>query len=77
MPKIYRATEVNEAVEIAQRKKEAGEYDWFRGQVRDWPPHSSLFRIYSTKDKDRINSARATLVRFRNWCGEAPGLGAV
>lgn len=42
--KTYRADSVDQAVEMAEGFKAEGRYDWFRGQTRDWPPYSSLFR---------------------------------
>jgi hypothetical protein len=44
MPKIYEVQNVEDAVTLASKFKREGKYDWFRGQIKDWPPHSSLYR---------------------------------
>jgi hypothetical protein len=42
--KIHKAANIEEAVELANELKAKGDYNWFRGQVQEWPPISSLFR---------------------------------
>lgn len=42
--KAINAANVEEAVAIAEIFKAEGRYDWFRGQLREWTPSSSLER---------------------------------
>lgn len=58
---------VEEAVELAHQLKKEGRFDWFRGQVSDRRPHSSLVRVYVDGDKDKIAKAEARQGRFRKW----------
>ena len=41
----HKVANIEEAVELANDLKTKGLYNWFRGQVGEWPPHSSLYRI--------------------------------
>jgi len=72
--KTYKAKDVEEAVEMAIRLKETGEYDLFRGQVCDWPPHSSLFRLECTYDEKNINEHNKRTHRFYQWLHNTPEL---
>ncbi len=70
MPEIYRAANIEEAVEIAVRLREEGRYNWFRGQVHDWPPYSSARRIQAADDEK--SSRRLSL--FLDWVKQTPEL---
>lgn len=72
--KIFKAANVEQAVEMAIGLKEAGEYDLFRGQVCDWPPHSSLFRLEITGDNKKILEHNESTYRFYNWLDRTPEL---
>ena len=61
--RTYEARSLGEAVELARRFKDEGRYDWFRGQVEPWPPHSSLFRRFIKPDPSEHDDA----IRRRDW----------
>jgi hypothetical protein len=63
--KIYYAKNVEEAIDMAQRFKEAGTYDLFRGQTHCWPPHSSAGRIIADAEKVERNKTR--VIGFHRW----------
>lgn len=44
-PQTIRARDVYEAVGLARELQQAGRYNWFRGQSRNWPLCSSLNRV--------------------------------
>jgi len=64
----YQVDNIEQAVELAQQFKEQGKYDCFRGQVRDWPPHSSLSRVYQSNDDELINKT-ISLVKKLGYTG--------
>lgn len=70
----YHGANVEEAVEIATRFHREGRYNWFRGQVRDWPPYSSLFRIRSTKNPELEQRALRRVAMFLGWMKQTPEL---
>lgn len=75
MSKVYRAKDVNEAIELAYEFKDSFKYDWFRGQrISTWKPHSSLFRINSTNNSIWENESKEKMARFTNWVNETKGL---
>lgn len=74
MPEIYRATDVEEAVELANRFREEGRYDWFRSQVKDWPPYSSSFRIGTGSDRELEARSQRRAVMFLKWLSDTPQL---
>jgi hypothetical protein len=59
-----------EALEIAERLRRQGEYDWFRGQRRNWPLKSSFVRL---EEKER-NEALEKQGRFEQWVNSTRGL---
>ncbi len=71
---IYHVGNVEEAVALANKLKAEGQYDWFRGQVRDWPPHSSLIRHRARKDDAVEYDAEHRLDLFCNWVNSIPEL---
>jgi hypothetical protein len=74
MSETFHAANVQDAVELAQRFKAEGRYDWFRGQVRDWPPRSSLGRIYMAGDEMALRTAKARYALFSRWLRANPNL---
>ncbi len=69
MPPI-RASDVNEALEIAVRMKEQGKYDWFRGQLENWPVCPTGLRLIEAKREEALDK----LGRFEHWIRGTPGL---
>lgn len=67
MPEEMRVGNVQEAVELAQRLKDKGQYDWFRGQVRDWAPLSSLHRLYQRRDDVAVTRMKTRYGLFCQW----------
>jgi hypothetical protein len=59
---------VEEAVVLANRYKAEGRHDWFRGQVRELPPRSSLVRIQH--DVDALEACRHRVRTFCHWAWE-------
>lgn len=74
MFETYEAANLEEAVGVATRFQQEGRYNWFRGQVRDWPPYSSLFRIRSDKNTELEERALRRLTMFLNWVERIPEL---
>jgi hypothetical protein len=74
MATIYRASSVWEAIQMAKSFKKDGRYDWFRGQIKAWPPTSTLHRIESAGEQRRIMFAHSRIQRFENWCNATSGL---
>jgi hypothetical protein len=70
---IYKAKDVDEAIELAVKLKAKGKYDWFRGQTNLKPPHSRLYRIWS-EDKNAAERAHKRLARFYMWVASTPGM---
>jgi FRG domain-containing protein len=71
---IHRAANVEEAVELANRFREEGRYNWFRGQAKAWPPYSSLFRTSRANDPELTPLALRRLSMFFKWLREIPQL---
>jgi hypothetical protein len=72
--KTYEARNVEEAVELAHDLKAQGLYNWFRGQVRDWPPVCSLYRLTRDPDPNVTLLAKQRRVSFVEWMVDAPEL---
>jgi hypothetical protein len=70
MTNIYHASGVQEAVEMAEKFKDDGVYDWFRGQTRDWPPISSMARCNT--DPARQKNAHERYAMFFEWLRRVP-----
>ncbi|MFM0642596.1 FRG domain-containing protein [Paraburkholderia metrosideri] len=74
-PNVYRhfVNSVEEAVELALRFKQEGQYDWFRGQVQaKWKPSSSMERAIDRGEKHEFLMQR--LMRFLGWAKTVPSL---
>ena len=65
---------VEEAVELAQELKSKRRFDWFRGQVSDWPPRSSLLRVGTGGDQAKYAEAQHRMAMFAEWAGGEPDL---
>lgn len=70
MPDVIPVANVQEAVELAQSFKAKGRYNWFRGQVRDWPPLSSLFRLRRDADESAFERVQTRYKLFMEWLSE-------
>ncbi len=66
---LIAAKDVNQAVQMATEMRDAGEYQWFRGQTCNWTLQSSLARRHDSHDKE---ISRANL--FLNWVQLTDGL---
>jgi hypothetical protein len=71
--KILKAANVEEAVAVATELKRNGQYDWFRGQLREWNPASSLERKLHQNPDAQIE-INAKLNRFFTWAQAYPAL---
>ena len=67
MGHIARVRDVNEAVDLTAKLRDAGEYDWFRGQVKNYPLVASFARRSET---DR-EAALEKFGRFEHWVSAA------
>jgi hypothetical protein len=63
---IYQVSDVEEAVALAERFKQEGRYNWFRGQVKPWPPLSSLARV-QLKDAQWELTLTPKIERYNNF----------
>ena len=70
MPDIHRVADVHEAVALASTFKRDGRYDWFRGQLQNWPLRSSIARLAQGEQEE----GREKLGRFSHWAKTTPGL---
>ncbi|MDM0002809.1 FRG domain-containing protein [Variovorax sp. J22P240] len=68
----YAASSLEEALLQAEQMRAAGA-TWFRGQTRNWPISSSLFRR-ATSDQ---SAAIERFERFWNWLHSVPALSAI
>jgi FRG domain len=66
----FRADNVSQAVELALEMKQAGKYDWFRGQIEKWPLKSSSVRL----SEDQRKTLLEKFSRFIAWVKITPGL---
>ena len=71
MPAVYKVANVEEAVDLTYKFKEEGKYNWFRGQVIDYVPHSSLFRHQKPEE---YKQADFRYMLFVNWLEGIPEL---
>lgn len=72
-PRNFKVNNAEEAVELVQRLKQNGDYDWFRGQIMNWPLKSSFLRIEQEKRADVLEKLR----RFAAWVKHTPGLESI
>ena len=74
MQEVTTVASVEDAVELAQAFKAQGRYNWFRGQVRDWPPVSSLHRLYRDGDEAAKERVSTRYGLFGKWLSKNPPL---
>ena len=72
--KVYRAASLEEAIDMAIAFQKEGRYDWFRGQVHPWPPHSSLLRLMTQEPQQWQERIKPRLMRLSEWMSRTPGL---
>lgn len=66
----FEVDSVERAVEMAQQFKQEGRYDWFRGQVRDWPPHSSILRRQTQWQPADLEHYNRRIRMFYKWLAD-------
>ena len=67
----YTAASTDEAIALAERLRDEGKYQWFRGQTSNkWPLRSTLQRHSGPQQESAIQ----WLIRFRGWLANAKGL---
>lgn len=71
---IYTVANVEEAVEVANDFKATETYNWFRGQVQDRPPLSSLYRVQHSGDHNKEARETRRLGMFFEWMRKVPEL---
>ena len=71
---VFEVATVEEAIELAQRLKAKGRYDWFRGQVQDWPPYSSSYRAQYGDDAAKWERVKLRQRLFAMWVAQVPEL---
>jgi hypothetical protein len=71
---FYEAANVEEAVELANKLKDEGKYNWFRGQVQDWPPISSHYRVQTSGDAEKKEKSAQRVKMFSYWVSTIPEL---
>lgn len=64
--KTIRAKNVEEAIALATQFKQEGKYNWFRGQLREWNPSSSLERRLDASPDAYLQFTKK-LNRFLTW----------
>jgi hypothetical protein len=70
---IHRVANVNDAVRLAEDLRTKGEYDWFRGQIQDWPLKSTLSRVPEQDWEETM----AKIARFEYWFKSTRGLESI
>ena len=64
-----RVKDVEEAVQLAERWKQSGDHDCFRGQTRNWPVRSSFVRL---EDEAAKETALGKMGGFESWVDGEP-----
>jgi len=70
MGRIAHVSDVRQAIDLALRKRDAGEYDWFRGQAKNYP----LAPSFARRTEPERQRALEKLGRFESWVHNTPGL---
>ena len=65
---------MQDAVELGVQFKDEGRYNWFRGQVKDWPPHSTAVRLLRRGDAEEIQRVEERWTMFLRWLTHCPEL---
>src|SRR5438874_12453667 len=71
---FYEAANIEEAVELAYKLRDDGLYNWFRGQVQDWPTVSSHYRVQASGDAKKQEKSARRVKMFSYWVGKIPEL---
>lgn len=66
---IYRTKSIKEALSLAEKFKQEGTCDLFRGQVNDWPIKTTMQRKIETNDKQAIKKSDAFYKYLRQTVG--------
>lgn len=69
----YRVGDVEEGIELAEKFRRDGTYNWFRGQAKPWPPNSSLARAHLLGET-QVKRARERLARLEAFMSLHPEL---
>jgi hypothetical protein len=71
----YEVKNIEEAVELAEKFKSEGRYDWFRGQKKDWPLcPTAARRGIDDKTQQKITDDLSMLLV---WLKQTPGLESI
>jgi len=71
---VYEVANIEEAIDLANKLKNDGRYDWFRGQVQDGPLVSSHSRASAGGDPEKREELVRRAALFFNWAGTIPEL---
>jgi hypothetical protein len=75
MSEIFRAPNVDAAIDLASQFHKEQRYDLFRGQTRaEWLPYSSLRRLRPDGEGELDPVHQARIFRFLQWLQNTPGL---
>lgn len=66
------ARDVDHAVELARMGRDRGQWDWFRGQIHDWPVVAKALRTDALTQE-----AVERLSLFSGWASSTPGLSSL
>jgi hypothetical protein len=70
----YEARNVQEAVDLAFSLQQQGLYRWFRGQVKEWVPRSSMHRLVQAGDATAVARNMRRIKMVREWLATVPQL---
>jgi hypothetical protein len=73
-PRTFQVGSLEEAITLAQQFREEGKYDWFRGQVAPFMPHSSLYRRFIKTDQSEYHESRRAVGWLIQWARGIPEL---
>jgi hypothetical protein len=69
----HRVSDVEEATELAEKFRQDGTYNWFRGQTKPWPPHTALARAH-TAGQAQLDLAGVRFLRLLTFVELHPEL---
>jgi hypothetical protein len=67
MTQRYEVASVEEAIVLANRLKAEGTYDWFRGQTKEWPPHTTALRLKISRNTNALDRNKERISMFCKW----------
>lgn len=70
MGNVARVGDVHQAIALAARLRSSGKYDWFRGQVKNYPLVPSYIRLPEPEKDEALEK----FGRFEHWVRTTPGL---